>query len=77
MRILNIRVEQVGFTRDGRGMLVARGRDVVSGWGIGFVVPAAKRDKVLGDVRAGKRPVVAVPEANAMPWASVSAVDWE
>ena len=60
MRILNIRVEQVGFTRDGRGMLVARGRDVVSGWGIGFVVPAAKHDI-----------------ADAMPWASVSAVDWE
>ena len=77
MRILNVAVEQVGFSRDGRNVLVARGRDVVSGWAIGFVVPPAQRDKVVADVRAGRRPVVPVPEANALPWASVSRIDWE
>lgn len=77
MRILNVGVEQVGFSRDGRDVLVARGRDVVSGWTIGFVVPAAQRDKVVADVRAGRRPVIPVPEVDALPWASVSDIDWE
>ncbi len=77
MRILNIGVEQVGFSRDERNLLVARGRDVVSGWMIGFVVPVGERERVLGDIRAGRRPVVAVPEVDALPWASVSAIDWE
>lgn len=77
MRILNIGVEQVGFSRDERNLLVARGRDVVSGWTIGFVVPVSERERVLRDVRADRRPVVAVPEVDALPWASVSAIDWE
>jgi phage head maturation protease len=77
MRILNVAVEQVGLTQDGRNVLVALGRDVVSGWTIGFVVLPAQRDKVVAEVRAGRRPVVPVPEANALPWASVSHIDWE
>jgi hypothetical protein len=77
MRILNIGVEQVGFSRDGRNALVARGRDVVTGWTISFVVPAGDRDRVLNEVSAGRRPVIAVPEVNALPWASVSAVEWQ
>jgi hypothetical protein len=77
MRILNIGVEQVGFSRDGRNALVARGRDVVTGWTISFVVPAVDRDRVLNEVRAGRRPVIAVPEVDALPWTSVSAVEWQ
>jgi hypothetical protein len=77
MRILTIRVEQIGFTQDGRNLLVARGRDVVSGWAIGFVVPAAQRDRIVRDIRAGGAPVVPVPEVDAIPWASVGPVDWE
>jgi hypothetical protein len=77
VRILNVGVEQVGFSRDGHNVLVARGRDVVTGWTIAFVVPAADRQRVLGDVRAGRRPVVAVPEVEALPWASVSHIEWE
>jgi len=77
MRILNVRVEQVGSSRDGRNVLVARGRDVVSGWAIAFVVPPAQREKVLGEIRAGRKPVVSVPEVDALPWASVSAIEWE
>ncbi len=77
MRILNVGVEQVGFSQDGRNVLMGRGRDVVTGWTIAFVVPAADRARVLGDVRAGRRPVVAVPEVDAMPWASASRVQWE
>jgi hypothetical protein len=77
MRILNVTVEQVGTSRDGRNLLVARGRDVVSGWRISFVVPAGDRNRVLGEVRGGRRPMVSVPEADALPWAPVSDVDWE
>jgi hypothetical protein len=77
MRILNVRVEQIGSSRDGRDLTVARGRDVVSGWEIAFVVSPADRGRVLGEVRAGRRPVVAVPELDALPWASVSSIEWE
>lgn len=77
MRILNVRVERVGSSRDGRDLMVARGRDVVSGWEIAFVVSPADRGRVLDDVRAGRRPVLAVPEVDALPWASVSSVAWE
>jgi hypothetical protein len=77
MRILNIGVEQVGFSRDGRNALVARGRDVVTGWTISFVVPAVDRNRVLNEVRAGRRPVIAVPEVDALPWTSVSAIEWQ
>lgn len=77
MRILNVRVEQIGSSRDGRDVMVARGRDVVSGWEIAFVVSPGDRGRVLGEVRAGRRPVVAVPEVDALPWASVSALEWE
>ena len=77
MRIVNVNVEQVGTSRDGRNLLVARGRDVVSGWRISFVVSAGDRDRVLSEVRGGRRPMVVVPVADALPWASVSGVDWE
>ena len=77
MRILNVTVERVGTSRDGRNLLVARGRDVVSGWTISFVVPAAQRNRVLTEVRGGRRPTFLVPEADALPWASVSGVDLE
>ena len=77
MRILNVAVEQIGTSQDGRNLLVARGRDVLSGWRISFVVPPAERDHVLREVRAGRRPQVSVPEMNALPWASVSRVAWE
>lgn len=77
MRILNVGVEQVGMSRDGQNVLVARGRDVVSGWAITFRVRAAERDRLLRDVREGRRPVVAVPEADALPWTAVSAIEWE
>ncbi|HEU4355378.1 MAG TPA: hypothetical protein VFT27_07290 [Actinomycetota bacterium] len=77
MRILNVDVEQIGSSRDGRNLLVARGRDVLRGWTIAFIVPAGDRDRVLREVRAGRRPRVAVPEVDALPWASVSSVEWE
>jgi uncharacterized caspase-like protein len=77
MRILNIGVEQVGFTTDANHALVARGRDVVTGWRIAFLVPAGHGDRVLSDVHAGRRPIVAVPEVDAMPWTPVTAVEWE
>jgi hypothetical protein len=77
MRILNVAVEQIGSSRDNRNVLVARGRDVVSGWTIAFVVPAGDRDRVRRGVRAGERPTLAVPEVDALPWASVSGVEWE
>lgn len=57
--------------------MVARGRDVVSGWEIAFVVSPRDRARILADVRAGRRPVLAVPEVDALPWASVSSVEWE
>ena len=77
MRILNVGVEQIGFSQDGRNALVARGREVVRGWPVAFIVPAAQRDRVLRDVREGRRPVVPVPEVDALPWAPASAIAWE
>ena len=77
MRILNVAVEQVGTSRDGRNLLVARGRDVVSGWRISFIVPPGDRDRIAAEVRGGRRPMISVPEANALLWASASGVDWE
>ena len=77
MRIMNVAVERVGTSRDGRNLLIARGRDVVSGWTISFVVPPGERDRVLGGVRGGRRPMISVPEADALPFSSVSAVEWE
>jgi len=72
---MNVAVEQIGSTSDGRQ--VARGKDVVSGWSIAFVLPAAQRDRVVADVRAGRRPVLAVPEVDALPWATASGVRWD
>ncbi|HET9725239.1 MAG TPA: hypothetical protein VFR44_15550 [Actinomycetota bacterium] len=77
MRILNVAVERVGSSREGRNVLVARGRDIVTGWSISFVVPAGQRDRVLREIRAGRRPTVSVPEVDALPWASVSGIEWE
>jgi hypothetical protein len=77
MRILNVSVERVGTSQDGRNLLIARGRDVMRGWTISFVVPAGDRARVLREVRGGRRPMVSVPEVDALPWASVSAVAWE
>lgn len=77
MRIMNLAVDRVGTSQDGRNLLIARGRDVVTGWTISFVVPPGERDRVLGEVRAGRRPMVSVPEADALPFSSVSAVAWE
>ena len=73
----DVAVEQIGTSQDGRNLLIARGRDVLSGWRISFVVPPVDRDRVLNEVRAGRRPRVSVPEMNALPWASVSRVAWE
>jgi hypothetical protein len=75
VRILNIGVEQVGIASDGR--VIGRGEDVVSGWSIAFVVPPGQRDRVLADVRAGRRPVLPVPEFEALPWSSASGIEWE
>jgi hypothetical protein len=72
---MNVAVEEVGSTSDGRW--VGRGRDVVHGWVIAFVLPLAHRDRVVQDVRAGRRPVMVVPEVDALPWATVSAIRWE
>jgi hypothetical protein len=77
MRILNMRVERIGTPRGARHVVVGRGRDVVTRWRISFVVPAAISGRVVSDVRAGRHPVIAVPEANAMPWAGVGPIDWE
>jgi hypothetical protein len=77
MRILHIAIDRVGTSRDGRNLLIARGRDIVTGWTISFVVPAGERDRVLREVRGGGRPKVLVPEVNALPWTSVSGVAWE
>jgi hypothetical protein len=77
MRILNVSVERVGTSQDGRNLMIGRGRDVMTGWRISFVVPPGDRDRVLLEVRGGRRPTVLVPEVNALPWASVSAVAWE
>ena len=77
MRILNVAVERVGTSQDGRNLLIARGRDVVAGWTISFVVPTGERDRVLREVRGGRRPMVSVPEVDALPWTSVSGVTWE
>ena len=75
MRILQIGVEQVGVASDGR--LIGRGKDVVSGWSISFVVPAEQKDRVLAEVRAGRRPVLPIPEFDALPWSSASGIQWE
>ena len=77
MRILNVTVEQVGTSRDGRNLLVGRGHDAVRGWRISFLLPPAQRDRVLREVREGRRPMISVPEVDALPWAPVYAVDWE
>jgi hypothetical protein len=77
MRILNVAVDRIGFSTDGRGVMVAQGRDVVSGWTLRFVVASAQRDRLLADVRAGRHPILPVPEVDAMPWSSVSGVAWE
>jgi hypothetical protein len=77
MRIMNVAVERIGTSRDGRNLLIGRGRDVMTGWRVSFVVPAGDRDRVLLGVRGGDRPTVLVPEVNALPWASVSGVAWE
>jgi hypothetical protein len=77
MRIVNVAVEQVGTSTDGRNLLIGRGHDSIRGWAIWFVVPITLRDRVLADVRAGKRPVIPVPEVDALPWTSVPGVRWE
>jgi hypothetical protein len=77
MRIMNVAVERVGTSQDGRNLVIGRGRDVVSGWTISFVVPAGERDRILGEVRGGRRPMISVPEVDALPFASVSSVAWE
>jgi hypothetical protein len=77
MRIMNVAVERVGTSQDGRNLLIGRGRDVVTGWTISFVVPAGERDRVLREVRGGRRPMLSVPEADALAFASVSGVAWE
>jgi hypothetical protein len=77
MRIMNVAVERVGTSQDGRDLLIGRGRDVVTGWTISFVVPPAQRDRILREVRGGRRPMVSVPEVDALPFASVSGVAWE
>ena len=77
MQILNVTVEQVGTSRDGRNLLVGRGHDAVRGWRISFLVPSAHRDHVLREVRGGRRPMISVPEVDALPWAPAYAVEWE
>ena len=77
MRILNVAVDRVGTSQDGRNLVIGRGRDVMTGWTISFVVPAGDRDRVLREVRGGGRPMISVPEVDALPWASVSGVAWE
>lgn len=77
MRILNVAVDRVGTSRDGRNLVIGRGRDVMTGWTISFVVPAGDRDRVVREVRGGGRPMISVPEVDALPWASVSGVAWE
>ena len=74
---MNVAVERVGTSQDGRNLLIGRGRDVVTGWTISFIVPAAQRDRILREVRGGRRPTVAVPEVDALPFSSVSRVAWE
>ena len=76
MRIMNVAVERVRASQDGRNLLIARGRDVVTGWTISFIVPAGERDRILAEVRGGRRPMVSVPEVDALPYASVSGVAW-
>jgi hypothetical protein len=77
MRILNLRVEQIGRSMDGRNLLVARGRDVVRGWAFAVLVPATEGDRVVTQVRAGAWPEIKVPEHLALPWSGVLPVDWE
>ena len=77
MRIMNVAVERIGTSRDGRDLLIGRGRDVVTGWTISFIVPAGERDRILREVRGGRQPMVPVPEVDALPFSSVSGVVWE
>lgn len=77
MRIVRIRVERVGVERANRATLVAVGRDVVSGWRFGLVVPANERPRVLAELASGAQPVIAVPEYDAIPWRSVGDVEWD
>ena len=77
MQIMSVRVERIGASQDGRNLLVARGQDVVHGWRVSFVVPAADGQRVLTEVRAGGHPVVRVPEYDALPWSGVLPVAWE
>jgi hypothetical protein len=77
VRILQVRVERVGVETANRGTLVAMGRDPISGWRIGFVVPPPQRQRVIADLARGVHPVVSVPEYDAIPWRSVGDVDWD
>jgi len=77
MRIVSMRVEQIGASRDGRNLLVARGQDVVHGWRYSFVVPATEGERVTTEVRAGGRPVIKIREYDALPWSGVMPVAWE
>ena len=77
MRILNLRVEQIGRSMDGRNLLVARGHDVVRGWAFAVLVPASEGDRVVGAIRSGAQPEIKVPEHQALPWAGILPVDWE
>jgi hypothetical protein len=77
VRIFNVAVDQVGSSRTRPNAVIARGRDVATGWTISFVVPIGERDRVLGEVRRGQRPMVSVPEVDALPWASASGIEWE
>lgn len=77
MRIFNVAVDQVGSSRTRPNAVIARGRDVATGWTISFIVPAGERDRVLGEVRGGRRPMVSVPEVDALPWTSASGIEWE
>ena len=77
MRIFNMRVERIGTPRGAPHVVVGGGHDVVTRWRLSFILPDGIRDRVVTDVRAGRHPVIAVPEVNAMPWAGVGPIDWE
>jgi hypothetical protein len=77
VRIINVAVEGIGASEDGRNLLMGRGRDAARGWQFAFVVPAAHADHVVTEVRAGRQPVIPVPEVDAIPWQSVPAIRWE
>ena len=77
MHIMSVRVDRIGASQDGRNLLVARGQEVVRGWRLSFVVPAAEGHRVITEVRAGRHPLVRVPEYDALPWSGVMPVAWE